>query len=683
MNDINNEFRELLSLVEKKLFLKARLLVEDLIVKNPNVAILENISGIIFLSQLDYEKAIIAFKKAVEKDANFFHAYYNLGITLCKKRDYQQAKKNFQRTINLNAYYLEAYIELSQVLIILGEYEESINLLKSCPLTISNNSNIYNNLGLANLKLKNIQEAIIFFNKAISLNLDFFEAYNNLTVAYIECKKFEAALEISNIAIKLQPNFIQPYLNRSIIFYKTKSYIESYNNAKKALEIDCLNNKALSLFLISSINTLRHNEALDCYLKINFSSSDFEIINSSIFNSLYFEDFDQQKYFSMIEEYKSLFLKLDIKDYIFSKKEKKKIKVGFLSGDFKEHPVSYCLSSFFKELNERDEVETYAYSNTSTHDKITSKLKSSFFLWKDVCNISDIQLINFIREDNLDFLIDLSGFTNDSRLPIFNYRCAKYQLSWIGYLSSTSMDNMDYIILDSNISPVGEKNIFKEKIARLSNIWTPFSEINYDIEIKEPPVKKNGYITFGCFNQLSKINNNVIEVWSEILNKVPNSKLLLKSFQFFDLKVQNRLKELFYKHSVFDNQLVLGPYEKTREALLSCYNNIDIALDTFPYNGMTTNLECSWMCVPILTKFGKNFVSRTGASINTHLNLKDWICYSDSDYINKAIKFSKDIDKLQQIKYYLKENRKLFTMFSPKKFADDFIFLLKDIIKTN
>jgi predicted O-linked N-acetylglucosamine transferase (SPINDLY family) len=680
MNNIDNELKELISLVKKKIFLKARLLVEDLIIKSPDVAILENISGIIFLSHLDYDKAIIAFKKAIKKDANFFHAYYNLGITFSKKKDYQHAKINFQNAINLNVNYLEAYIELSQTLIILGEYQESIDLLKKYSLTTTDNYYVYNNLGLAHLRMKNIKEAIIFFNKAISLNLDFFEAYNNLTLAYIECKEYSAALEISNIAQKLRPNFIQSYLNRSIIFNKTQSYVESFNSAKKALEIDHLNSKALSLLLLSSINTLRHDEALDCYSKINFGSSDHDTIKSSIFSSLYLENFDQQKYFSIIQEYKSLFLKLDIKDFIFNKNKNKKLKVGFLSGDFKEHALMSCLSSFFEELNKRDDIETYAYSNTLVHDKITSELKSSFFQWKDVSKISDIHLINLIRKDNLDFLIDLSGFTDGSRLPIFNYRSAKYQLSWLGYLSSTAMDNMDYILSDSNISPQSEKNPFKEKIARLPNIWTPFSKINENIEIVEPPVKKNGYITFGCFNQLSKINYNVIEVWSKILNKVPNSKLFLKAYQFADLKVQNRLKELFYRHSVFGNQLILEPQEKKRDLLLKCYNKIDIALDPFPYNGMTTSLECSWMCVPILTKFGKNFVSRTGASINTHLNLKDWICYNDSDYINKAIKFSKDVDNLQEIKYYLKKNRETFSVFSSTKFVDDFIFLLKDIL---
>ena len=172
-------------------------------------------------------------------------------------------------------------------------------------------------------------------------------------------------------------------------------------------------------------------------------------------------------------------------------------------------------------------------------------------------------------------------------------------------------------------------------------------------------------------------------MWSEILKKLPSSKLYLKTHQLNDLEVQKKIKELFYNNFISKDRIILGSHEETRESLLKAYNDIDIALDPFPYNGMTTSLECAWMCTPILTKIGDSFVSRTGASININLDLKEWNCVDETEYVNKAIMFASDYNKLQETQNFLKINRNKNKIFSKKLFVDDFIFLLKDILTNN
>ena len=195
----------------------------------------------------------------------------------------------------------------------------------------------------------------------------------------------------------------------------------------------------------------------------------------------------------------------------------------------------------------------------------------------------------------------------------------------------------------------------------------------------ELPFFHNKYFTFGSFNNLLKINSTVIKVWSKILSNIDNSKLILISPNFEEKEFKEYLIDSFISNGVKRNQLILDSHRE-RADLLNMYNSIDIALDTFPYNGGTTSLEASWMCVPVLVKRGNSFLSKCGESINISLGLDDWICNDDTDYINKAIKMSNNIDKLQSVKSYLINNRKNFKLFNSKSFADDLAAAFKNMV---
>ena len=251
-------------------------------------------------------------------------------------------------------------------------------------------------------------------------------------------------------------------------------------------------------------------------------------------------------------------------------------------------------------------------------------------------------------------------------------------MTWAGYLASTGLKQMDYIITDPYV--ICEKSQFVEKISQQDHIWSNLSCVEDVTVIKNIPATTNGYVTFGSFNNLVKVNPDLINVWSEILHQVKNSRLYLKNSNFRNEKIKRNYQELFLKNNIKLEQLIFE-IDSDRKTLFEDYNKIDIVLDTFPYTGGTTSLEASWMCVPILTRSGDTFLSRCGESINNNLGLKDWICKSSEEYIKKAVDFSSNLEKLQLIKNNLISNRSTSVLFDTKKFAENLSISIKKMWK--
>jgi predicted O-linked N-acetylglucosamine transferase (SPINDLY family) len=318
-------------------------------------------------------------------------------------------------------------------------------------------------------------------------------------------------------------------------------------------------------------------------------------------------------------------------------------------------------------------IELVAYSNLieKDEDSLTNELKNFFFQWHRTKNMSDLELINLIRHDKINLLIDLSGHSAKSRLPIFINRPAPLQVTWAGYLDTTGLKEIDYIIADPFVVDKTQESLFVEKVWRLPEIWNSFSQPNYNIEVSTLPAIKNKFITFGSFNNLNKINNSVIKLWSRLLKKIPKSKLFLKykslNIDFYKNSIINK----FYDCGVQKEQLILED-SSPREDLLKTYNRIDISLDPFPYSGGTTNFESIWMGVPILVLKGKKFISKCGESINHNLEMSDWIAENNEDFIFKAIRICSDFKKLSDLRSNLRFKAINSPLFDTKKFAKNF-----------
>ena len=326
--------------------------------------------------------------------------------------------------------------------------------------------------------------------------------------------------------------------------------------------------------------------------------------------------------------------------------------MGFISADFRNHPVGYFLLDLLPKLK-LSNFDIYVYLNNPSEDNLSEEIKKNVTKWGNVFKLNTQEILNLIKSDNIDLLIDMSGHTNDNNLEVFANRAAPIQLSWAAFLASTGIKEIDYVIGDPYVTPLETKEYFSEKIINLPNIWCHLSTSNIPkIDTVESPAIKNGYITYGSFNNLNKITDEVISVWSNILNNNSNSNLIIKNSQLSNSFSREILIQKFKKNNVSEDKLILEG-DSSREDTLKKYNLIDIALDTFPWSGGTTSFELSWMCVPLLTLSGDRFVARCGESINKNLNMNDWIAYNKTDYISKAIKYSSNFNLLNNVKYLM------------------------------
>ena len=395
----------------------------------------------------------------------------------------------------------------------------------------------------------------------------------------------------------------------------------------------------------------------------------------------YVDSIDQNFYLNECKKLETSFKKnFTFSEFKKIKKVDKKIKIGFLSGDLRNHSVSHFLYGLLKKIN-KEKFSLTALSNLeiNRNDVDTVNFKKIYDNWYDVLDYSDHKLIDFIRSLNLDILIDLSGFTYGNRINVLAARCAPIQILWLGYNNSLGLNNVDYLISDPNLIKENEKDLYSEKILLMPKIWNAMSKPNELPEIEDLPVKNNLIFTFGSFNSFRKISNRTIKVWAQIL-KNTNTRLILKNSSGYNIDVYDNVLNKFKKENVDINQLIFFKRKKNFVDHLKDYNQIDLALDTFPYTGVTTSFQSNLMGVPVLTLKGFNFNSRCGESINKNLQLENFIAKDEDDYVNKALAFVNKIENLSELRIKLRKKTLASPLFDMDGFVEDFSNMITNLI---
>ena len=457
-------------------------------------------------------------------------------------------------------------------------------------------------------------------------------------------------------------------------------FLESLRTYQKALRLkknspDLLLNCAILLLNLNKVSLA------NIFLKktLLFVKNKTNLYSSYIANLLYTNPLDLKLIQKELKNFNSLFSYNKNNNKINSYKNSK-IRLGFVSADLRVHPIGFFLFDVLSAM--KIDFEIYAYYNNLVSDDETNKFSKLFDKWSVIFNQNDEEVFKLIKNDKIDILFDLSGHSVKNRLGVFAKKPAKIQVSWAGYLMSTGLKQMDYIIVDPYVVKQTDQKYFSEKFIFLNDIWCCYSNTSFlNIKVKKDlPLAANKFITFGSFNNLLKLNFEVIKVWSQILTNIPNSKLFLKNEMLGHEFIKERVSKKFLDNGVKKDQLILEGLSP-RSILLQCYNRIDIALDTFPYNGGSTSFESSKMLVPLLTKQGNFFVSRCGLSINKNLMMDDWIADTNNSYIEKAISFSNNIDYLYSINKKLKSTVDTSPLFNTEKFYKNLKKKIFEVIK--
>ena len=496
-----------------------------------------------------------------------------------------------------------------------------------------------------------------------------------------KCLKPSATIKDKKISFDIYLNY----------FKKNNSFTKAlYNACALAFEIDeyssllsVLQNyiykKSYDSRLFEALYKIYHHigeldKSIHCLeIIVKNEPKNYNAWSSLIFFQNYVSKVNQKKYINYCKEFSK-----NLENYShFSNKLKinKKIRLAFITLAFDGNSIDGFLIGLLKNIH-KNEFEIISFNLNKTDNK-SDHLKKYFDEWYHVYNLSDSDLISFIRNKEDCIIIDLYGYGPDNKMIIFKNRVAHLQILWLGYCNSTGLEEVDYIIADKNLIKEDELADYSEKPIFIKDIWNSYDgSYLKEIKVNNSPFLKNNFITFGSFNNFTKVNSEVIKVWSEILINT-NSKLILKSSSKVSIEKFAELKKKFPKKLISKNKLIIYPGIEKKEDHLKLYNKIDVGLDTFPYTGVTTTFESLWMGVPVITMKGSNYLSRCGESINKNFHLENFLAKDKYDYISKAIKICNDLDYLKKLRGKLRKMLKNSSLLDTENFTKDFCAELK------
>lgn len=334
----------------------------------------------------------------------------------------------------------------------------------------------------------------------------------------------------------------------------------------------------------------------------------------------------------------------------------RRLRIGFISPDFRRHSVGQFVEGAVSRLDHQT-FQLVGYHDYRSDDHVTDRLKPAFHRWRKVAYLPTDKLLKMIRDDRIDILIDLAGLTGGNRMRLFARRAAPIQVSYLGYPNTTGLDTMDYRLVDAITDPIGDGDEFhSERLWRLPGSFLCYTPPQEPVPVEPPPMLKNGYPTFGSFNNRVKISEQCLDLWAALLVAIPTARLILKSIQGTeDDESRKSLLDRFIARGIDAARVEVHGYLPGIESHLTMYAQVDVALDTFPYNGTTTTCEALWMGVPVLTLRGDRHAARVGESILANVGLRELVARDTSEYLDIASRLTADPQSLAAMRESMRD----------------------------
>lgn len=644
-------------------------------------------------------KGIALFPRAAD-----LHCY--LGNLLVAQSECAEALSAFRKALALQPDYAEAHSGMGLALRGIGQFAEAVD---SCQRAIGVKpdwADAHFNLGLALKSQGLLEEAVRSYNKALTLNPSFAEAFNELGLALKEQGRLEAAAEHCRHALMLKPGYAEAYRNLGLIYQGQGKLDVATEYYLKAIAIEpgsalAHNNLACTLKdqgrLEEAIDRFRqalalqpgsveiHNnlgstlqlqgcldEAIGFFRKALALDPDcIEARGNLLFVLSYHTGQDAAAYLDEARRYGRT---LSARASPFGQwktdgdgAEPQPLRVGLVSGDLRNHPVGYFLESLLAHLA-RERIELLAYPTLSLEDDLTARIKPRFAAWKPLTGLKDAAAASLIHEDGIHVLVDLSGHTAHNRLPMFAWKPAPVQATWLGYFASTGVAEIDYLLADPVSVPSAERNRFTERIWYLPDTRLCFTPPTEQVPVAPLPALRNGHITFGSFQSLTKLNEAVLAAWGDIFRALPSARLRLQSKQLNSQAARANLLQRLGRAGIPPARVMLHG-QTPRSEYLSAHAEVDIILDTFPYPGGTTTCEALWMGVPTLTLAGDTLLERQGANMVGCAGLEGWAARSVREYVALAVRHAGDIEALARLREDMRGRALASPLFDARLFA--------------
>jgi len=684
----------------------------EILKKDRNNPEILQLVGTINLQTQKYEISEEYFLKSLNEDSNNPGTLNNLGLLNKAIGNFEKSKNYFEINIEKNNFE-QSWVNKSNILLEYNKDDEGLEFTKEALIRFPKNRKIKNNLAVFYFKCGYQEEALNIYSEFDKDKLHFTDSYLNYANILIKINNYSEALKILNTLIFTDPQNQSALRIRSFIYKDSLEFKKAEDDLLQAIKIDklnFLNNKMLVEIYIEQEEYQKAISSCDLMINMNIESNfflpkkifckmklgiflnlkdDLDLFNDNLdennssIDPLSIKYINDDGYFQkkIAENYWDRKPKNNYLSKVLNKnnidKLKTKIRIGYFSGDFKDHAVFQLIQDLF--LNhDKSNFEIYAYSTFKKEGFPREKIIKNVDKFYDIDDLTDEEILRLVVSHSLDVAIDLSGYTGNSKSHLFEYNISKIKINYLGFPGTMGTNKYDYIIADQNIIPKNSVNFYSEKVLYMPEVYQPFSPRIFDFKIKRTEFNlPESFFIMGCFSRIEKILPNIFDIWMKVLKKYEDVYLALCVKN--DDVIKNISSYCKENGSNINQILFLKTIEhKDNLRRMSTFN---LYLDTFPYNGHTGISDSLFQsCVPTISLTGNSFASRVSYSLLKSLKLDQFITYNENEYLKKIQYYCENREELVKIRKFL-INHKKDNIIRMKKFTKDFEKLILSIIQ--
>ncbi|TAN68257.1 MAG: tetratricopeptide repeat protein [Methylobacter sp.] len=594
----------------------AALLINKAISLNPSEADYYSKLGLVLRAQHKLEAAIACYQQALLIQPGCADTYNNLGVAFIHQDNLIAGIECYRKALAITPDDVNAHINAAEALRGLGKPDIAVEHLRKAIHIKPDSAEAYSSLGLAFMDQGKLDASVGCCQKALAIRSNYAEAYYNLALVYKKQHRLDSATECYRKALSIKPDYADAYIGLGALVMKQGQQKQAFALYEKGL---------------------------------TFNPSHARLHHALIFAASRWCADDGAKVFELSKRFGKQFENgLDSLSHRNDAIPDKRIRIGYVSGDFRQHSVAYFIEPLLAS-HDKQNVETFCYYNYHQIDSVTQRLMGYADHWRSIFGISDQDAAQLIRQDAIDILVDLSGHTAFNRLLLFARKPAPVQVTWLGYPSTSGLSAMDYRLTNRYVDPPGWNDQYHtERLVRLptSTCFQPEKALP---DVNALPALQNGYLTFASFHAANKITPITLSLWAKLLSALPKAKLVLCPDTY-----KNQITRQFQALGITPDRLDFFDRQPLQQ-YLALHNKIDVMLDTLPYNGGTVSRHSLWMGVPVLTLAGRPALSRVGLSLMMQVGLEAFVAESDADFVNNACRWADDLDGLAQIRGSLRE----------------------------
>jgi protein O-GlcNAc transferase len=635
---------------------------------DPAYAEAHNNLGIALRSIGQSDAAAASYRQAIALNADYAEAHNNIGVILKESGRIDEAINSYQRALRLKPDLADAHYNLGVALEARGKLDEAVTCYERAIRIDPNYADAHNNLGVILKNKGRLSEAIAAFRQAIRFNPNLAHAYSNLGNALKLDGQLNEAIACYRLAIELQPNYPEAHNNLGVALKDTGRLDEAIASYRRAIRL-----KPDYAGAYDNLgNALKHagqiDQAIDSYREAIRLEPDSAAAHSNLILAMHYHPAHDARIIRhelhRWNERHAEPLKTFIRPHANNRDPDRRLRIGYVSPDFRDHVVGQNLLPLFREHG-RDQMEIFCYADVIREDAITGELRSNADSWRSMVGLSDSESADLIRNDQIDILVDLTLHSASSRLLIFAHKPAPIQVTYLGYCSSTGLETMDYRLSDPYLDPPdSDLSVYNERTVLLPETYWCYNARDSAPELSPPPTVAVGFVTFGCLNNFTKITPS-LDLWAEILRAVPRSRLIVHAHPGSHI---DSVRARFAKNNVAPDRVESLPQLHWSE-YMQAYNRIDISLDPFPWGGGITTCDALWMGVPVVTLAGRTAVGRGGVSILSNIGLKELIARSPDQYVQIAVELANDVSRLADLRQTLRQKMHKSPLMDAPRFA--------------